>query len=170
MIVNPYPSMSLEAARLWVEANPDKVMGLTSGTFDLFHHLHLSYLLRCRRECDVLIVGVDSDAEARRQKGPTRPILNEEHRLMLVNSNKHVRLCYVQDTLADFVTVAEALLGVRGGKAFRNDLFAGREEEVALGTARAAGAEVVIIPDVCELDSTSAIVRKIENNAGERVG
>jgi len=164
MIINPYPSMSLEAARLWIEAHPEKVVGLTSGTFDLFHHLHLQYLLRCRRECDVLIVGVDSDAEVRRYKGPTRPILNEEHRLMLLNSNKHVSFCYIQDTLADFVVVAETLLGVRGGKAFRNDVFAGQENKVALGTARAAGAEVVIIPDVNEPDSTSAIVRKIEGN------
>ena len=40
---------------------PAPVIGLTSGCFDLFHSLHLSYLQKCRRMCDFLVVGVDCD-------------------------------------------------------------------------------------------------------------
>jgi len=160
MIINPFSSTSLEAAILWIEAHPGLTIGLTSGTFDLFHDFHLRFLLRCRRQCDVLIVGVDSDAEVRRTKGEDRPVMSEFQREMLLDSNKHVTFAFIQDGVADFQRVAEALIGIRGGKVFRNDLFAGRENEVALGTAKDK-AQVIIIPDMDELDSTSAIVKKI---------
>ena len=159
MIINPYPSTSLEAAALWIKARPDLVVGLTSGTFDLFHDFHLRYLLRCRRECDVLIVGVDSDRDVRRTKGPGRPIMSEFQRLMLLDANKHVSFAYVQDGVRDFQRVAEALLS-RGGKAFRNQTFKGRKNEIALGSLRSV-VDVVIIPDIDELASTSAIVKRV---------
>lgn len=38
----------------------DKVVGVTSGCFDLFHFYHLRYLERCKALCGFLIVGVDS--------------------------------------------------------------------------------------------------------------
>lgn len=164
MIVNPYPSTSLEAAALWIAAHPDLKVGMTSGTFDLFHDFHLRFLLRCRRECDVLIVGVDSDAEVRRTKGPDRPFMSEFQRQMLLDSNKHVTFVFIQDGVGDFQRVVETLLGVRGGKVFRNQVFAGRENEVALGSVKDK-VEVVIVPDVDELNSTSAIARKVQGPA-----
>lgn len=162
MIINPYQSTSLEAATLWIQAHPELTVGLTSGTWDLFHDFHLRFLLRCRRECDVLIVGVDSDAEVRKTKGPTRPIMSEFQRLMLLDANKHVTFAYVQDGIRDFTRVAETLLGAtaHGGKVFRNQLFAGREHEVALGKAQ-GNVQVVIIPDMEELSSTTALVTRV---------
>ena len=164
MIINPYESTSLQAAKLWIEHQPrGHTVGLTSGTFDLFHDFHLRYLLRCRRECDILIVGVDSDAAVRRVKGPSRPLTSEFQRVMLLNSNKLVTFAYIQDGLWDFTNVAMDLLGVRGGKVFKNQDFAGRESEVATGKLPKSGkkaVEVVIIPDIDELASTSEIVNR----------
>jgi D-beta-D-heptose 7-phosphate kinase/D-beta-D-heptose 1-phosphate adenosyltransferase len=165
MIINPYASTSLEAATLWIQAHPELVVGLTSGSWDLFHDFHLRFLLRCRRVCDVLIVGVDSDAEVRKVKGPTRPIMSEFQRLMLLDANKHVTFAYVQDGVRDFTRVAETLLGVHGGVTFRNQLFAGRENEVALGSVRDK-VQVVIIPDMEELNSTTALVARVAQGAG----
>lgn len=130
------------------------------GTWDLFHDYHLRFLLRCRRHCDVLIVGVDSDEEVKKVKGPGRPFMSEFQRQMLLDANKHVTFVFIQDGVADFTYIAETLLGVRGGKVFRNQVFAGREGDVALGKARDK-VEVVIIPDVDELNSTSALADKI---------
>lgn len=158
MIINPYPCTSLEAAALYIAAHPEKRVGMTSGTFDLFHDFHERFLERCRRQCDILIVGVDSDREVRRVKGKGRPVQSEYQRRMLLDANKNVTFVYIQDGIEDFTRTCEALLGIRGGKVFRNDVFEGRENEVAVGSAK--GVEVVIIPDITELDSTSALVER----------
>ncbi|MFA6234748.1 MAG: adenylyltransferase/cytidyltransferase family protein, partial [Bacteroidota bacterium] len=156
MIINPYPSTSLEAAALYIAAHPEMRVGLTSGTWDLFHDFHERFLERCRRKCDILIVGVDSDSEVRRVKGPSRPFQSEYQRRMLLDANKNVTFVFIQDGVEDFTKVCEILLGVHGGRVFRNDVFAGRENEVALGSVRDK-VEVVIIPDITELDSTSVL-------------
>lgn len=162
MIINPYPCTSLEAAALYIAAHPEMRVGMTSGTWDLFHDFHERFLERCRRQCDLLVVGVDSDAEVRKTKGPGRPIQSEYQRRMLLDANKNVAFVYIQDGIADFERVCEALLGVRGGKVFRNDVFAGRENEVAVGRVRDK-VEVVIVPDIDELNSTSALADRIRH-------
>ncbi len=57
-----------------------KRMVFTNGTFDLLHGGHVSYLEFARRQGDVLIVGLNSDASVRRYKGPARPIQNQRDR------------------------------------------------------------------------------------------
>lgn len=162
MIINPFTSTSLEAARLFIQANPNKTVGLTSGSWDLFHDFHLRFLLRCRRHCDILIVGVDSDEEIRRAKGDGRPFQSEFQRQMLLDSNKHVTFAYIQDGVQDLQRVAEALLTVRGGKIFKNQIFRGKEDKIrsVLGTASAL-TEIVFIPDIEEMNSTSALASAI---------
>jgi cytidyltransferase-like protein len=146
---------SLQAAAEWVR-NRDGIIGMTSGTFDLLHDFHLRFLKQCRRQCDILIVGIDSDRLVRERKGPTRPILSEWQREAVMNAVKYVEFVYVLDTLADYTTVAE-VIGVQ--KVFLNEAFAGREADVAVGESRA---QVVIVPDVKEHDSTSRIIAKIK--------
>ena len=165
MIINPFVSTSLECAQLYIKAHPDLKVGLTSGSWDLFHDFHLRYLLRCRRLCDILVVGVDSDAEVRRSKGEERPFQSEYQRQMLMDNSKHVTFAYIQDGLKDLQRVAEALLGVRGGVLFRNQAFIGHEAEVRAVLGTAAGvAEIIIIPDIEEFNSTSALADKIRHS------
>jgi len=128
---------------------------MTSGTFDLLHDFHLRFLKQCHRQCDVLVVGVDSDRLVRERKGPGRPIMTEWQREMLMNSIKYVEMVYVLDTLDDYRTVAETLPVQR---VFVNQAFAGREHEVEVGQSRA---QVVVIPDLTEHDSTSSIIGRI---------
>ena len=165
MIINPYPSTSLESASLYIKAHPEMRVGLTSGSFDLFHDFHLRYLLRCRRHCDILVVGVDSDEDIRVTKGPGRPFESEFQRQMVMDAIKHTTFTYIQNGLIDLKRVAEALLTVRGGVIFRNQAFVGHEAEVrsALGVA-ADRTEVVIIPDIAELGSTSALADRIRRS------
>ena len=135
MIINPYPCTSLEAAALYIQAHPERKVGLTSGTFDLFHDFHERYLERCRRAIGhngIFIVGVDSDAEIRIAKGKGRPIQSEYQRRMLLDSNKNVTFVYIQDGVGDFQRICEELLGIQGGVVFRNDAFEGRENMVAV--------------------------------------
>lgn len=57
---------------------------LANGCFDLLHVGHIRYLEGARREGDVLVVGVNSDASVRELKGVGRPILPERARAELV--------------------------------------------------------------------------------------
>jgi len=156
MIINPYDKKAMRAAQLYC-LHECQFVGLTSGTFDLFHDYHLRYLERCRRLCDVLVIGVDSDSFVKKIKGPDRPILSEFQRLMLMDANKHVTFCYIQDSLEAFAMIAETLMPERG-RIFRNEDFIGRESEVAKGSSKA---DIIIVPDVWEPNSTSKLIDKI---------
>jgi rfaE bifunctional protein nucleotidyltransferase chain/domain len=57
---------------------------LANGCFDVLHAGHIRYLAGARREGDVLVVAINSDASERRLKGEGRPILPERARAELV--------------------------------------------------------------------------------------
>jgi rfaE bifunctional protein nucleotidyltransferase chain/domain len=57
---------------------------LANGLFDLLHVGHVRYLEAAKREGDILVVAINSDASARALKGPQRPIVPEAERAELV--------------------------------------------------------------------------------------
>ena len=59
-------------------------IALANGLFDILHVGHLRYLESARREADILVVGVNSNASARRLKGEGRPIVPASERAELV--------------------------------------------------------------------------------------
>jgi D-glycero-D-manno-heptose 1,7-bisphosphate phosphatase len=59
-------------------------VGFTSGAFDLLHAGHADYLDRAHRACDALVVGINTDESVRRYKGPSRPLIPEQQRALLV--------------------------------------------------------------------------------------
>src|ERR1700689_3789994 len=61
-----------------------KKIVFANGVFDLLHAGHVRYLQAARAEGDLLLVGINSDASARKLKGEGRPILNERARAALV--------------------------------------------------------------------------------------
>jgi rfaE bifunctional protein nucleotidyltransferase chain/domain len=63
---------------------------LANGCFDTLHVGHVRYLSGAKREGDVLVVAVNSDASARRLKGPGRPVLDEQARALLVAALRDV--------------------------------------------------------------------------------
>jgi rfaE bifunctional protein nucleotidyltransferase chain/domain len=56
----------------------------TNGVFDILHPGHLRYLRAARSHGDALIVGLNSDASVRRNKGPDRPITPGHERAELL--------------------------------------------------------------------------------------
>ena len=56
----------------------------TNGCFDILHLGHVTYLSWARAQGDLLIVGLNSDASVRRNKGPLRPIVCERDRAALL--------------------------------------------------------------------------------------
>jgi D-glycero-beta-D-manno-heptose 1-phosphate adenylyltransferase len=63
---------------------------LANGCFDTLHVGHIRYLGGARREGDVLVVAVNSDASVCALKGPGRPILPEAARAALVGALRAV--------------------------------------------------------------------------------
>ena len=74
-----------------------KCIGFTNGCFDLLHPGHLQSFALARQACDVLFVGLNSDASVRRLKGPTRPINTEQSRAALLCGLKHVDYVVIFD-------------------------------------------------------------------------
>ena len=132
-------------------ADDSKKVGLTSGTYDLLHYLHHIFLEKCRRQCDILIVGIDSDRLVKETKGDDRPLVPENQRVEMVNALASVDAVYVQDS-TDAWLRAVVELGV--DVIFKNDQF---NPEDIIGRDHA---EVIIVPDVKIPDSTTAIVEE----------
>ncbi len=90
-----------EAAKLTAELRAQGMtIGFTNGCFDILHPGHLSSFERARDLCDVLFVGLNSDASVRRLKGPTRPVNNEQARSAMVAALKAVNyvVIFEEDT------------------------------------------------------------------------
>jgi D-beta-D-heptose 7-phosphate kinase/D-beta-D-heptose 1-phosphate adenosyltransferase len=68
----------LDLVTAWRRAGLE--VGFTNGCFDLLHPGHLSLLRQAKAACDRLIVGLNSDASARRLKGGGRPVQDEAAR------------------------------------------------------------------------------------------
>ena len=66
-----------------------KIVGYTTGVFDLFHIGHLRLLKRAKRHCDYLIVGISTDELVSSYKGKS-PVIPLSDRLEIVSSIKYV--------------------------------------------------------------------------------
>jgi rfaE bifunctional protein nucleotidyltransferase chain/domain len=84
-------------------------IAFANGLFDLVHVGHLRYLEAASREADFLIVAINSDASARRLKGPDRPIVPENERAELITGLR----CVDVVTLFDDPTVEPLLRAIR---------------------------------------------------------
>jgi D-beta-D-heptose 7-phosphate kinase/D-beta-D-heptose 1-phosphate adenosyltransferase len=132
-------------------------VGLTSGAYDLLHHLHQEFLEKCRRHCDFLIVGIDSDRFVRQQKGEDRPFTSEGIRVQMVNALGDVDAAFVMDSLEAWKLTLDLLpIDV----VFKNDQFV--HSDIIVGNA-----SLIIIPDVKTLESTTEIVEEVLKRRSE---
>ena len=74
-----------------------KVVGYTTGVFDMFHIGHLNILRKAKEKCDYLIVGVSTDELCSSYKGKV-PIIPFEERKAIVEAIKYVdKVCPQED-------------------------------------------------------------------------
>lgn len=66
-----------------------KIIGYTTGVFDMFHVGHLNIIERAKAQCDYLIVGVSTDELVQHEKNKT-PIIPFLDRCRIVNAIKYV--------------------------------------------------------------------------------
>jgi glycerol-3-phosphate cytidylyltransferase len=72
-----------------------KLIGYTTGVFDMFHIGHLRLLKKAKLHCDYLIVGVSSDELVAQYKNKT-PIIPLSHRMEIISALKCVDEVVIQ--------------------------------------------------------------------------
>ena len=75
--------------------NKKRIIGYTTGVFDLFHMGHLNILRQSKDYCDYLIVGVSTDELVQKYKNKN-PIIPFAERFEIVSSIKYVDHVVVQ--------------------------------------------------------------------------
>jgi len=128
----------------------------TNGVFDILHPGHLRYLQAARAHGDLLIVGLNSDASVRRNKGPGRPINPEEERAEVLSALTCVDAVSVfdDDTPADIIRRVQPDVLVKGAD-WPADQIVGRD------TVEARGGKVILEP-VEQGYSTTKIVHRVK--------
>ena len=75
-----------------------RVIGYTTGVYDLFHVGHLNILKKAKKHCDFLIVAVTTDKLVRERKNKD-PIIPLKERMQILKSIKYVDEVVVQNTM-----------------------------------------------------------------------
>ena len=133
-----------------------KKVVFTNGCFDILHVGHLRYLNEAKRQGDVLIVGVNSDASVKRIKGESRPINSEKDRAEMLCGLKAVdyTVIFEEDTPEALIGELKPSIHVKGGDYTKDDL---PETKIV----ESYGGEVRILTFI-EGKSTTNIVKKIQ--------
>lgn len=131
-------------------------MVFTNGCFDLLHPGHISYLRAARSLGDALVVGLNSDASVRKLKGPSRPIVCQGDRALMLEALESVDAVVIfnEDTPVRLMRELRPSVYVKGGDYRIEDL---PEAEVAAEI----GAEVKILPFEPGY-STTALIERIK--------
>ena len=74
-----------------------RTLVFTNGCFDILHRGHVDYLEFARAQGDALVVGLNSDASVRRNKGDKRPINLEEDRAFILRALRAVDYVVIFD-------------------------------------------------------------------------
>ncbi|NLL29046.1 MAG: D-glycero-beta-D-manno-heptose 1-phosphate adenylyltransferase [Bacteroidales bacterium] len=72
----------IKQVEVWKSAK-NKIV-FTNGCFDIIHPGHVMYLIKAAELGNKLIIGLNTDSSVSRLKGPTRPVLQEKERALLL--------------------------------------------------------------------------------------
>jgi D-beta-D-heptose 7-phosphate kinase/D-beta-D-heptose 1-phosphate adenosyltransferase len=146
---------ALPAAAAWRRSVAGPVV-FTNGVFDLLHPGHVELLEAARREGAALVVGVNSDASARRlEKGDGRPVAAEAARARVLAGLAAVDcvVLFDEDTPLALIQALEPDVLVKGADYSRDSI-------VGADWVEARGGRVVRVPLLAGY-STSALVERL---------
>lgn len=129
-----------------------KTIVTTNGTFDLLHKGHLFLLEECRKQGDILIVGINSNASVKRYKGQDRPIEDEKIRAQNVSAYADAVFIFEDDDPREWL------------KSIRPDVHCNAatygEGCIEAPVVKEIGARLHLVPIKKELGSTTQIIQE----------
>ena len=145
--------LSRQAAVAWRRGAGGTVV-FTNGIFDVLHRGHVAMLVAARAEGDRLVVGLNTDASARRLKGPERPINGAENRAFVLGG----LACVDAVVLFDEDTPAELIAALRPDVLVKGADY-GPGQIVGADVVEAGGGRVVRVPLEPGFSTTEFIAR-----------
>ena len=131
-----------------------KKLVFTNGCFDILHRGHVTYLTFARNQGDALVVGVNTDASVKTNKGDQRPINPQDDRAYVLASLRAVDFVVLFDAKEPKDLIAQVLPQVLvKGKDWAH-YVSGREVVEANGGT-------VVLADMVEGRSTTNTIDKI---------
>lgn len=127
-----------------------------NGSFDVLHAGHLYIISEARKQGDVLIVGLNSDASVRGYKGPSRPIIPQEERATMLLALRDVDYVHIFDEAVPMPFLREIAPDVHAnGSEYGHECI---EAE----TVKGMGGRIHIVEKIPGL-STSGLLEKIKS-------
>lgn len=126
----------------------------TNGCFDILHTGHVTYLEFAGSQGDALVIGLNSDASVRRNKGPKRPINSQEDRARVLLSLRAVDYVVVFDDDEPRPIIAAILPDVLVKGSDWAHYVSGRDVVEAHGGK-------VVLADMVEGQSTTGTIERI---------
>ncbi len=135
------------------KANEKKIVTL-NGSFDLLHAGHLHILEEAKRQGDVLLVGINSDASVKRYKGESRPLIPEQYRAQMLLALRAVDFVHIfdEDVPMPFLAEVQPTVHVNGSEY--------GEQCIEAETVKKFGGNIHIVEKIPGL-STSQIIAAI---------
>jgi len=148
--------MRKERKRLRAEG---KTLVFTNGCFDILHAGHVDYLTFARDQGDVLVVGLNSDASVRKNKGEHRPVVPEKDRAKILAAFETVDYVVIFDEDEPEHLISEILPDVLVKGEDWAHYVSGRE------IVEQNGGRIVLAP-LTKGRSTSDIIERIRRKNG----
>ena len=133
----------------------------TNGCFDILHVGHILYLQEARKQGDIMVVGLNSDASVSENKGPERPVVCERDRAQVLSALECVDYIIIFDekTPMPLLKTLQPDVYAKGGD-YTLDTIVQDERKLV----ESYGGAIAIIPGR-EGQSTTCIINKISGKA-----
>ena len=130
----------------------NKKIVFTNGCFDIIHQGHITYLAKAADFGDVLIIGLNSDSSVKKLKGETRPIQDENSRVLILSALQFVDFVVIfdEETPFNLISKIQPDFLIKGG-----DYKI--EEIVGADIVTKKGGKVITIPFVDGFSSSNII-------------
>ena len=134
----------------------NKTIAFTNGVFDILHAGHIASLSQTAKEADYLIIGVNSDTSVKRLKGDSRPVNDQDSRMLVLASLVMIDavVMFEEDTPLNLITTIMPDVLIKGGDYTLEQIVGAKE-------VMANGGKVLINP-IVEGFSTTEIIQKMK--------